>query len=231
MTKKLPPESRDDLPRVSVTLTDETCWITRYDAGGKAGATYPALVDDVANAFRGHGGLTTGLLPTGLLFLTEARGRQRLGYWVEPARRTLKIAARRGRSVRVRAWLPGLLLVGQGREYWVYAAAARPEGERDLLYHAPLPNVHGTGLICQGSVAFPKATAAAMPSAAAAFLESEFNSDLAEGKVRNHRGTLLAFLRSLRGRFPAGRLVPAGVTVGDVMTGRRGARLDYDDAD
>lgn len=227
---KLPAAARDDVPRVSVTLTDETAWITRYDPRGKPAATYPAAVDDIANALRGAGGLTTGLIPEGMLFQTEAAGQVRVGLWISPAAHTLLVSSAQ-KARRLTAPLPGLVLVGQGRAWWVFAAKARPAQPGDRLYHAPLPNVHTDGGICQGDAKFPIAKAGTLLQAAAVFFESEFNNDLGDEKIAGHAGGTLAFLRGLRGEFPTDRLIDAGRTIGQVMAGNKQAEAAVEAAD
>jgi len=212
----LPAESRDDIPRVSVTLTDETAWITRYDAGGAPTITYPAAVDDIAGAFRGVGGVSTGVLPEGVLFWRDVAGQARLGLYLPPARRTITVASGRAPR-RVSVPLPGLLLVGQGRQWWLHACRSRPAAETERLYRAPLPNVHDNGSICQGSARFPVAGPATLLAAAAVFFESEFNGDLAHGKIDGYDGNVTRFLAGVHGKFPAGRLVDSGQTLANAM--------------
>jgi len=217
---KLPAESRDDIPRVSVTLTDETAWITRYDPRGVPTTTYPVATDAVAGAFRGVGGVSTGVLPEGVLFWRDVAGQARLGLYLPPARRTIAVASGRGPR-RITVPMPGLILVGQGRQWWLHACRARPTSEAERLYRAPLPNVHGNGDICQGSARFPVASAATLGQAAAAFFESEFNGDLAHDKITDYDGNVTKFLAGVRGRFPAGRLLESGCTLADAMSGRQ----------
>jgi len=105
----------------------------------------------------------------------------------------------------------------------------RPQSERDRLYRAPLPNVHMDGMICQGSARFPAAAPEKMAQAAQVFFESEFNGDLSLDKVASHDGPVLAFLRRLRGRFPARELLESGLTVADAMGLARSRRAEYEE--
>ena len=210
----------DNVPRVTVTLTDEACWITRHDRTGAPTLTYPATITDVCNAFNRFGA-STGLLPADTLFWTERAGVLRIGVWLPPARRTIHLHVKADPE-KLRVPLPGLMFVGQGTNYSVYALTERPITGNEMLYHAPLPNVHENGLICAGSVQFPLASGATLAQAVQLFFESLFNHDLSGGKVR--KGELLPTLRKLKRAsvFPSDQLVATGVTVNELITGERG---------
>ena len=210
---KLPVEALDGLPRVSVTLTDESVYLTRYDPRGKPGGTHLVRAGDVANAFNVFGA-STGLLPDGVLFWQTQYGQARVGVWMPPGWRTLIF----GRGIApLTIPLPGLVFVGRGRDYWVFAAKARPARPADRLYLAPLPNVFGDGRVCAGSVPFPVAGAETMAPAVRLFFESEFNYDLADGRLAGVDNAV-KFLRSLaKARaFPLDKLVPHG-TIGSLI--------------
>lgn len=183
----LPPEAYDRLPRVQLTFTDETPWLTRFDPRGQPTATYPVSLTAVANAFKGVPA-RTGLLPPEVLFW-ESQGRgERLAVWLPPARHSLRFQLKRVETLVVP--LPGFVLVGQNSAYSIYAALERPNSPQTVLYRAPLPNVHDNGLICNGTVQFPVCTAQTIHRAAVLFFESDFNHDLAVPR-------LIALLRRL----------------------------------
>lgn len=209
----------DNIPLVTVTLTKEACWITRHDRCGAPALTYPAAIGDVCNAFNRFGA-NTGLLPANTLFWSAQGGKQRIGIWLPPAKREIKLQVTRTVET-LRVPLPGLMFVGESVNYSVYALKDRPATGREMLYQVPLPNVHQNGAICQGTVEFPKAQAGTMLTAVQLFFESLFNSDLSGGKIRE--GELLPFLRKLKraNQFPAGQMVPMNVTVGDLVSGER----------
>jgi PRTRC genetic system protein B len=228
----VPPEALDCTPRATITLTDETVWLTRHDERGSPVATYPVAANDVAAAFNVFGA-DTGLLPEHTLFWQMRGGQMRVGVWLPPAKRTIQFAAGR-RAVTLTIPLPGFVFVGQGTRYWIHAASKRPATARDWLYLAPLPNVHDDGSICAGTVKFPKkCTPGTISEAARLFFESEFNHDLGASKVQGWSGSLLGFLKSLnrQRQFPAERLAPSALTIGDVVGQRehereRGPRIE-----
>lgn len=205
----LPAAAMDNVPRVTLTLTDETIWLTRHDPAGRPAATYPVSSADVGRAFAGYTS-STGLLPPDTLFAGTRAGRTRIGVWLPPARREIRYA-HGSRTDRLTIPLPGLVFVGEGAKYWVWAALQRPATPQDRLYSAPLPNVHQDGGICQGSAKFPLCAPGTISAAAALFFESDFNDDLSHSRAR-HSGSLLEFLRSLSARrqFPSGALIEAG---------------------
>jgi PRTRC genetic system protein B len=221
IARDLPAEAFDRTPRLQLTFTDETCWLTRFDDRGAPVSTYPVAVADVAPAFKEFG-VGTGLLPADVVFWQTVRGQARLGVWLPPAVRTLSLAVGK-RVERLTVPMPGFVFTGQGHSYWIHAAQRRPNSERDQLYLAPLPNVHVDGAVCVGSVKFPRCSAATIAAAAALFFESDFNRDLSDHKVQDER-TLYHVLRSLRGRraFPERLLVPAHSSLRQLMQGVEG---------
>jgi PRTRC genetic system protein B len=215
--KKLPAEAFDRIPRVTITLTDESIYLTRHNRAGAPVATYPVDAADVANAFNQFGA-NTGLLPENVLFWQSINAILRIGIYLPPSKRTIHIGVGRG----VQTWkipLPGLMFIGCGIEYVIYAVKERPVSDRMVLYHAPLPNVYADGRICAGSVKFPKCDAGTIGQAAALFFESGFNRDLV-GKET------IGLLKSLRGKskFPIEKLEPVDQLAGDAI--RRDDRDD-----
>ena len=219
----------DNIPRVTVTLTDEACWITRHDRSGAPALTYPASIGEVSNAFNRFGA-NTGLLPADTLFWSSRAGQMRIGIWLPPTIRSINIQVT-ATSETLRVPLPGLLFVCSGIQYSVWALADRPTTGREMLYRAPLPNVHENGAICAGTVTFPLAGADSMAQAVALFFESLFNQDLSSGAIRS--GQLLPFLRKLSKskarKFPLRQLAPTGVTVHELISGERGQGVSADD--
>lgn len=211
-TKK-PAVELDNIPRTTITLTDESIYLTRHDRSGAPAATYPVSAAAVANAFNMFGA-DTGLLPSNALFWQSRGGKLRLGVYVAPGKRTLHL--RTGK--RLEHWtvpLPGFIFVGCGKEFAIYAVSERPTLESDRVYHTPLPNVYADGRICTGNVPFPTVTAGTIADAIGLFFESEFNHDLAGADTINQ-------LKSLRNKraFPMSELRLAG-TLSDVIHERR----------
>jgi PRTRC genetic system protein B len=210
---------RDDIPRMTLTLTDETIWLTRHDRAGAPAATYPVTAANVANAFNQFGA-DTGLLAENTLFWQSRGGQLRLGIWIAPGKRTLRL--RTGKRLDILTLpLPGLVFVGNGTQYRIFAAKQRPQKATDAIFQCPLPNVYGDGKICAGNVPFPKCDASTIGIALGLFFDSEFNHDLAGEETI----TLLKSLRNKRA-FPLSALKNVS-TMGDVLTdGKALARRD-----
>lgn len=216
--RRLSAEARDNTPRYTITVTDESCWLTRHNAKGRPYLTYPVAMDTLSAAFNAFSA-DTGLLPPECLFWQNHRGRSRIGVWLGPQRRELAFRDRKGASKKLDLSLPGFVFVGDGKDYYIYAAKERPAHRNVMLYHAPLPNVNANGRICAGTAAFPECSGETIGQAAAVFFESEFNQDLSNNKVsRQGNAALTTVLASLSSApaFPHERLVSMGF-LGDIL--------------
>lgn len=229
----IPDEALDRLPRVTLTATRETLWLTRHDDRGQAFSTYPVSVKDAANCFRGLAGAGSGLLPEHALFWRQDEQGVFAGLWVPPAVRLITWGTGKGE----RSWLapvPGLVFCGRGHTYTVFAAPARPAKESAPLFHAPFANVYPEGRVCHGSVKFPKADLSQLAAAADLFVVSGFNGDMGDGRVKD-AANLRAFWEALEGKaqFPLDRLVPAGITIGQLASGKgkAGLQAGFDEAE
>jgi len=201
----------DNKPRFTITVTDESCWLTRHDAKGKPYLTYPVLSSALGAVFNGFEA-DTGLIPEGCLFWQNKGGRNRVAIWIPPGPRQLFFAGKKGKSVSITIPLPGFVFVGDGPRYSIFAAKSRPASIRDRLYHAPLPNVGSDGSICAGSVRFPECSMETINEAARLFFVSEFNGDLDAGKMSGQKGSLFNALKALKNEpeFPHVRLISGG---------------------
>lgn len=215
MSKRLPADAYDNKPVVSVTLTRESMYLTRYE-NGKPAITYPVRASDVAEAFNNFGA-STGLLVDDTLFWETENGQTRIGIYIPPARYTLQLADVRKSKLAVS--MPGFVFVGQGKAYSLFAVTKRPTAGGDTLYQAPLPNVHTNGQICFGNVRIPTCAPDTIKKAFNLFFESEFNNHLSAGKIKRKDIELMRYLRDLHGkRIPSKMLVP-GCRMADVLKG------------
>lgn len=219
----------DNTPRFALTVFDEVVALTRYSTNGKPTRTDPVKAEHVAAAFNIFGA-DTGLLPANTLFWQQRGGHLRMGMYVPPATYRMTFDGHRAITVP----MPGFVFVGHRRQYFVWATLTYPTA-MTRLYHAPLPNIYPDGKVCEGSVRFPACAPDTLTAAFALVFESEFNSDLADGRIRTPKP--MKFLRGLdkQRTFPKDVLVPA-VSMNDVVSGAQtNARLDntvyVDDAD
>lgn len=148
-----------------------------YTKGIRVGAY---IIDplDLADKL-GQMNVCSGLLPEGCLFWQRVSGEERVGLFVEPAVWLVQF-----KDEVLSVPLPGLVFVGQEHRYWVRAVRSRPVDKEDEIYHAPLPNVNGSGLICWGNADFPKAGPDTIQDAFNTFIGSRFLGHLVNGKSR-----------------------------------------------
>lgn len=231
---KLPADAYDRTPRFTITVTDESCWLTRHDLKGKPATTYPVSMSSLGGAFNAFEA-STGLLPENVMFWQRKHDAERVAIWMPPARRTITWRSGK-RAEKLTVPLPGFVFIGAGKQYSIFAAPKRSASERDTLYTAPLPNVHGDGTICAGDVEFPRCALSTIQQAADLFFGSEFNHDLSSDKITPahwhpvasneaapRSQSLLQFYRTLAGktRFPMQRLVTQRNGVADVLGTQR----------
>ena len=132
------------LPRLRLDFYDTAVLLSRWEEDGRL-LTHPVSVHDVVSACTSVA-LSSGMLPANTLFWGQQANTTTLGIYV-PARRWQVQAEER----RFHLPMPPFVFVGSGTAYKIFAVKKRPSGEADPLYHAPCPNVHTTGGICQGA--------------------------------------------------------------------------------
>lgn len=205
--------------QMRLDVYDEVIFCRRIGADGEFEAGY--LVDplELAAAFAGID-LSTPLLPKNTLFWSRSGGEECVGIFVSPETYRLVLAkdARVGDETTLVVPLPGLVFVGRGTRYFLFAVKVQGGGWPNLdegLFRAPLPNVHYNirgepGKVCWGSAKPPAASAGTIWQALGLFFESEFNRHLDEGKSQAEPEDVLTFLRGLDGKkkYPVGDLVP-----------------------
>ena len=139
-------------PLVRLDLYEQAIILTRFQEKGTA--SYPVSVHDLAAALTDVP-VSSGLLPANTLFWQRREGQTYIGIYV-PGRRWTVLVGERQLTVP----MPPLIFTGRGNHYAVYAIKRRPRDAHCRLYHAPCPNVHSHGAICQGNAPFPICTPA-----------------------------------------------------------------------
>lgn len=221
-----------DLPRQTLRarllIFDESLLLTKYD-DHQAVTTYEVNPDDLVAAF-GDAPLTTGLLPRNCLFFQRANGALRLGIYVPPQVRTVAVVlAGETRATALRIPLPGLVWVGCGREYHLFAVKQPPYQATERLFVAPFPNVYSDGRICPGDVSFPVCAIETVQPALNMFLVSRFNGDLRGGSSQAHHEDVRVLWQELHAalsageegadRWPLDDLVRTSMVLGDLVQG------------
>jgi hypothetical protein len=124
--------------------------------------------------------------------------------------------------------LPGLVMVGVGRDYRLWAVSTKQFQPEAMGYCAPLPNVYENGKICWGTHHPPISEVQSVTHTWKLFMSSPFNQDLVSGKSRSCdsdiRQHLMALSNRRRKSYPCQDLVsiPHGyqkATIADLVEG------------
>jgi len=172
---------------------------------------------DVAHALASDLSFGTGLLPPGTIWWENTRGGPVFALYVEPKVRKValqEVATKPPRRFTIP--LPGFIfLCSPGRAPWVYAVKKKPTKESDIVYRAPVCNIHPNGLSCPGSHRYPARVADIVQSFFTSFFTA--TADLANRSQRFPKNVVLLweFLDGKK-RFPMDDLVKHG-TIKDLM--------------
>ncbi|MBK6588050.1 MAG: hypothetical protein IPG22_07130 [Acidobacteria bacterium] len=173
--------------------------------------------DQVARAFR-RVYTDTGWLGKRVLRYREApEGNAILSY--EPAAiRKITIAFSEKGLVEISVPLPPLILLGKGREYYLWASASSHISANTNLAVAPLPNV-GSGKICFGKNEVPETHPSALSEVWRLIFDTPFNADNASERCLSEpqdvRELLLKLADDKAKKFPKSELLLSSTTIDD----------------
>jgi len=217
-------------PQLTLQVYEDLVMLTRYHADGRLHQTYPVRARDVRRVLADEVPRRLGPLPASTWDVVSYGGSDVLLLYLAPSRRTLHVAPGEGPGAPL-SWevaLPPLLWVAQFtavvQRHHLFAVRARPAGDGDALYAAPLWNVDPrSGLICFGAVPLPAVEPLHLHQVIDAFFGSLFTPHYPEGKSIAHPTDLAAAWEAARGqrRYPLNDLVRVG-TVGGLFGGREG---------
>jgi PRTRC genetic system protein B len=181
--------------KMRLDLFDDQVVATKYEQGSPSP---PFVVDPEELASRLAGlDLSSGMLPRNCLFWQKQNGQERLAVYVPPQVWGVQVAGLGSLCVP----MPGLIFVGHGLEYNIYAVKGHGNGwtpkPNEGLFVAPVPNVWGAQGVCQGNVPFPEASTGTIWQAIGLFFESGFNNHLANGKSQKYGNNILRMWRVL----------------------------------
>ncbi|KKL06509.1 hypothetical protein LCGC14_2595320 [marine sediment metagenome] len=113
---------------------------------------------DVVHALAEDLSYGTGLLPQNALWWQNTRGGPVVAIYIEPQIRKLALLVDVTKPPdRYEIPLPGLIfLCTPGMPPWLFAVKKKPTKETDMVFKAPLCNVHDTGMSCGGDHKYPK---------------------------------------------------------------------------
>ncbi|MFB2917110.1 MULTISPECIES: hypothetical protein [Aerosakkonema] len=86
--------------------------------------------------------------------------------------------------------LPGLVLMGIGRQYFLWAVKTKLFDPNAKGFHAPLPNINTSGGICFGNNPIPDASSESIEFVWELFGRSPFNGDSVAGKSKTFRSDI-----------------------------------------
>lgn len=117
---------------------------------------------------------------------------------------------------RYRIPMPGLIfLCRPGTAPWVFAVKSKPKKETDIVYRAPLANIHANGMSCAGTHKYP----AKLEDMIESFFRSFFSptADL-QNRSRRFPENVIHLWEFLKGKkkYPLADLVGHG-TIKDLM--------------
>jgi len=114
-------------------------------------------VMDVAHALASELSFGSGLLPMESIWWRNTRGGPVVAIYVKPHIRQLALQKDiKKPPKRYKVPMPGLIfLCRAGAPPWVFAVKNKPKKETDIVYRAPLANIHANGRSCAGSHKYP----------------------------------------------------------------------------
>lgn len=165
---------------------------------------------DVARAFSGvdldSGWISPDIIRTGIGVL---------GAWYvifKPAGRVKAIIQKTKGKTVVNMPAPALVMMGNGRNYYIWAMTGKDFDPEAKAMQAPFPNVNSDGHICFGSNVVPPASIDAAGKVWKLFWDAPFNHDQDNGKSRKYSDDITKLLVTLDGveEYPVDDMVPDG---------------------
>lgn len=136
--------------------------------------------------------------------------------------RTILVENKEREVAEISLPLPALVLLGCGKDFYLWAAKDRTVTAKTRLAPAPLPNVGGSlnGKICFGSNEVPAASLETLDAIWQLIFRTPFNRDSSGNKCKSEpndvRRLLFALAEKKCKRFPNSELLITGTTIRDV---------------
>ena len=193
---------------------------------GAATTEYPVDPAQIALALAAKVTFDTGVL-SGNMLLVRQDGMKRTVVDYRPPQKTGVFLD--GSDTALRVPLPGMVMIrvtadDKTPQYGVFAVKRRPDTLDTPLFHAPIPNIFGSGAVCWGTVQRVSDTALKGTTLAddwTMLLGSSFGDHAVGGKSKREphdiRKLLIALESKRATRYPIGDLVPVKKTLGQVI--------------
>ena len=114
--------------------------------------------------------------------------------------------------------LPTLLLLGCGKDYYLWATLDKTISQKSKICAAPFPNLDSSGDICFGKNTAPECHFDCVESVWRLILDSPFNNHQAANRCRTHEDDARKLLFEIGGKktFPRNALIKTNHTVGEL---------------
>lgn len=210
----------------SLTLSFYSFGVMLRKTDGEMTTEFPVDPAQVALALAAKVMFDTGLLGGNTLLVRQDGVKRTVVEYRPPQKTGLFLD---GSEVALRVPLPGLVMIrvttdDKAPQYGVFAVKRRPETLDTPLFHAPIPNVFGSGSICWGTV--QRVTDAAMKGATLAddwimLLGSSFGDHAVHGKSKRQPQDIRKLLIELEAKkartYPKSDLIPFKKTLAQVL--------------
>lgn len=114
--------------------------------------------------------------------------------------------------------LPGLLLLGIGQKYYLWATLDKTVTQKSKICAAPFPNLDSSGGICFGANLAPECRLDTIESVWRIIFDSPFNNHQTQNRTLTHERDARRFLLSLDGKksFPKNALIKTEHTISNL---------------
>ena len=159
----------------------------------------------------------TGWIDRRVLRYREAPDGNAILSYLPAGVRTITLAFSSDRVESLTVPLPTLILLGKGKDYYLWAAATSKVIRNTRLAVAPLPNI-GSGKICFGKNEVPETHPSSVQTVWKLIFDAPFNGDHSTGRCQTERDVrdLLEKLAADKvKKFPTPQLIMSSSTVED----------------
>ncbi len=126
----------------------------------------------------------SGFLPTGIVRWGSTSKRTFIVKFICPASKNKVTFAGDTQNQILSIPLPGLVLMGIGCQYFLWAVKTKQFDPNARVFHAPFPNINVSGGICFGNNPVPDASSKTIDLVWTLFGRSPFNGDTVAGKSK-----------------------------------------------
>lgn len=188
-----------------------------FETFGENRHTLKALSSEqVTRAFRDLQ-TDTGWIDRRVLRYREATDGNAILSYLPAGVRTITVAFSGDRIETLTVPLPTLILLGNGKDYYLWAAGTSKVTQTTRLAVAPLPNI-GSGKICFGRNEVPETHPSTLPIVWKLIFDTPFNGDHSTGRCQTEndvRDLLARLAADNLKKFPTPQLIMSSNTVED----------------